>query len=76
MEARASPAVPGTRDRSSNEIIDAGAIAELPPWALFMEVLLDDFGERLVRPMRKAHRADGWSDAGAEGGCVFRSEML
>ena len=78
MEPRAPPAASGPRDSSSDEMIDAGPIAVLPPWALFMEVPLVDFGERLLRPMRKAHRADGGGDAGGErdaGGC-FRCGAL
>ena len=78
MVARAPPAAPDPHDSSSHEIIDAGPIAVLPPSALFMEVPLVDFGERLLRPMRKAHRADGGGDAGGErdaGGC-FRCGAL
>ena len=51
MEPRAPPAVPDPRDSSSDEMIDAGAIAVLPPWALLMEVPFVDFGERSLRPM-------------------------
>ena len=77
VEPRAPPAASGAQHISSNEMIDAGAIAVLPPSALFMEVPLVDFGERLLRPMRKAHRADGGGDAGERdaGGC-FRCGAL
>ena len=78
VEPRAPPAASGAQHISSNEMIDAGPIAVLPPSALFMEVPLVDFGERLLRPMRKAHRADGGGDAGGErdaGGC-FRCGAL
>ena len=51
MEPRAPPAASGPRESSSDDMIDAGAIAVLPPWALLMEVVLVDFDERSVRLM-------------------------
>ena len=79
MEPRAPPAASGPRESSSDDIIDAGAIAVLPSWALFMGVPLVDFGERSVHPMRKVLRADGGGDAGGEGdagGCFLRCGAL
>ena len=77
MEARAPPTAPVPRDCSSDESIDAGAIAARSPLARPVSkeaASVVGSSERSARgPACEVRPADG---GGGVGGCVVRSGML